>query len=492
MKTVHNLTLIFFLVTLTAQGQNELTQKEAMEDYTVLKNVLTKGHPGLYEYTASTEWDSLFLDFETRELPLVKNGNDLYKSLVKLTDHARDGHLIVMRPQMDSIPKLFPLIVKIINRKLYADTDDFEIPVGSEIISINGIPGTTLRNRLLKYAPSDGYNTTKKDRQIERELGILLLYELGALDSYQVRYKTPDNQTFSTSIESKPFASIGQRFSKRHSYFLQYHNPEDSTAYLNNLTARKGPFVHVLDSLNTAIVTMNSFGVDATQFASCMKTIFKKLRRKRVKHLILDLRQNEGGYPENAIRAYSYIARDRFKQRESTSVITSTLPEEAYSQNLINGYTYESFFQTYYQDATKQGNQWVLTNDENEPLMTPNKRRFKGKTYVLIGGRTFSAGSSFALFCKNQGVPLIGEETGGGYHTQTGGYPILYTLPNSKMQILMSFVQIKRYVEDDSIMKGSGVPPDVTVSLTIDDLRNGVDSQLDYVLQQIANESNTH
>ena len=72
MKTVHNLTLIFFLVTMTAQGQNELTQKEAMEDYTVLKNVLTKGHPGLYEYTASTEWDSLFLDFEARELPLVK------------------------------------------------------------------------------------------------------------------------------------------------------------------------------------------------------------------------------------------------------------------------------------------------------------------------------------------------------------------------------------------------------------------------------------
>ena len=107
---------------------------------------------------------------------------------------------------------------------------------------------------------------------------------------------------------------------------------------------------------------------------------------------------------------------------------------------------------------------------------------------VLIGGKTFSAGSSFALFCKNQGITLVGEETGGGYYTQTGGYPIIYTLPNSEIKILISFVKTNRFIEDETVSKGRGILPDKEVRLTVSDLIGGRDSQLDYILKQIINE----
>ncbi|WP_124980987.1 S41 family peptidase [Nonlabens xiamenensis] len=466
-------------------GQDELTQKQISEDYTVVKNILTEGYPSLYEYTSPSDWDSLFSNVENKQLAKLKTSKDLYKTITELTDHARDGHLIVMRPQLKTIPKLFPLLVKIIDKKFYTDTNDFGIPVGSELIAIDQVDAKDIRQRLLKYAPSDGFNTTKKDRQIEREFSILHFYEFGAGDAYQVVYKTPSNELFTKNIESQPFQQIGSRFVERNSYFSNYHHATNKSEFVKNTLGKKEPYVYFIDSVNTAVLTMNSFQLDVEKFQKELKTIFNNINRKKVDNLIVDIRQNEGGYPLNSIQAFSYIANEAFKQRTATVVTTSNLPEESHSQNLVNGYTYHSFFEKYYQKAAKKDNQWISTTDENESMMLPNKKGFKGKTYVLVGGKTFSAGASFALFCKNQGISLIGEETGGNYYKQTGGYPVIYTLPNSKIKLLISFVQIERYVKDHTVEKGSGILPDIEILLTKQDLIDGKDSVLDEALRLI-------
>lgn len=486
--TTHKIKSILFIIVLCPLlvfGQEELTKEQVTEDYTILKHILTQGYPSLYEYTSQPEWDSLFTHFEKEKLSTINSKNDLFKSITELTDYARDGHLIVMRPQLTSIPKLFPLLLKIIDDKFYTDTDDFGIPIGSEINSINNITISELRNRFLKYAPSDGYNTSKKDRQIEREFGILHFYEFGAIDTYQVEYKTPANEAFTKSIKSQSFESIGSRFVNRNSYFSIHHNATNKSQFVKNTLGKKEPFVYFIDSINTAVLTMNSFQLDVEKFHSELKVIYKSINRKKVENLIIDIRQNEGGFPLNSINAFSYIAHQSFQQRKSSSVITDSLPEANYSQNLVIGYTYKSFFEKYYQNALRKEKEWISATDENQPLMIPNKKGFKGKTYILIGGKTFSAGSSFALFCKNQGISLIGEETGGGYYTQTGGYPIIYTLPNSKIKVLISFVKISRYTKDETVKKGSGILPDIEIPLTIQDLIDGKDSQLDYIIKLI-------
>ena len=487
MKTKSIIFIIIFCP-LFVFGQGELTKEQVTEDYSILKNILTQGYPSLYEYTSRSDWDSLFTSFENEKLSIIKSNNDLYKSITELTDYARDGHLIVMRPQLTSIPKLFPLLLKIIDGKFYTDTDDFGIPIGSEIISINYISATEIRDMFLKYAPSDGYNTSKKDRQIEREFSILHFYEFGTKDTYQVRYRTFSNEVFEKNVKSQSFESIGGRFVNRSSYFSSYHNATNKIEFVNSTIGKREPFLYFIDSLNTAVLTMNSFQLNVDKFREELKIIFKNINRKKVENLIIDIRQNEGGYPLNSINAFSYIAHQPFKQQKSSSVSTSSLPEENHSQNLVNGYTYKTFFEKYYQNAPKKENEWILMTDENEPFMIPNKNGFKGKTYVLIGGKTFSAGSSFALFCKNQGITLIGEETGGGYYTQTGGYPIIYTLPNSKIKVLISFVKISRYTKDETVKKGSGIVPDIEFPITINDLIDGTDRRLDYVLIQINDE----
>ncbi|MDC1162091.1 S41 family peptidase [Tenacibaculum sp.] len=491
MKTKFKI-IFLILLPISVFSQGKLSKEQVLEDYSILKNIMTKGYPSLYEYTSKSEWESIFANFEKEKLNTIQNNDDFYKSLTKLTEYTKDGHFIVMHPPLDSIPKLFPLLLKIINKKLYTDTDDFGIPVASEIISIDNISGTELRNLFLKYAPSDGFNTTKKDRQIEREFGILHFYEFNTKDSYQIEYKTPSNKVHKKNIKSQSFESIGNRFVNRNSYFSIYHDAKNNSKYIKNTISKKEPFLYFIDSLNTAILTMNSFMLDVKKFKSELKVIFKKMKRKKVEHLIIDIRQNQGGYPLNSINAFSYIANQPFKQKLATHVITASLPEEKFSQNLVNGYTYKTFFNKYYKRSSKKDNKWILMTDENEKVMVPNKKGFKGKTYVLIGGKTFSAGSSFALFCKNQGITLIGEETGGGYYTQTGGYPIIYTLPNSKIKILISFVKITRYVKDKTVKKGYGILPDIKIPLTVQSLIEGKDNQLDYIFKQINNKYKTH
>lgn len=476
MKSKVKILFLAILLPLIALSQKRLTNEQVLEDYKILKNVLTKGHPSLYEYTSKSKWDSLFTDFEKNKIATIDNKNDFYKSITELTDYVRDGHLIIMRPQLDSVPNLFPLWLKIINKKLYTDTDDFDIPVGSEIISIDGLNAKELRNRFMKYAPTDGFNETKKDRQIEMEFSILHFYEFGAKPTYQVEYRTPSNEVITSTIESQTFESIGKRFTKRNSFLAR------------KTLSEKGPHLYFIDSISTAVLTLNSFNLDVERFKIALVDIFKNIKQKRAKNLIIDIRQNEGGYPLNTIKAFSYITNEPFKQQVSSYVTTDILPEEQYSQNLVNGYTYETFFKKYYQNTEKTENGWKSITDENEPLMIPHKKKFEGKVYVLIGGKTFSAGSSFALFCKNQGITLVGEETGGSYYTQTGGYPIIYTLPNSKIKVLISFVKISRYTKDETVKKGSGIVPDIEIPLTVKDLIDSKDSQLNYVIKQISKE----
>lgn len=468
--------LFILLFPLTVLAQKQLTEKEIKEDYSMVKEVLKKAHPSLYEYTSKSKWDSLFIDFEERKLKTLFTDSELFKSIAELTDHVRDGHLIVMRPQLDSIPKIFPLWVKIINGTFYTDTDDFDIPVGSEIISIDGIVGDELLKKLFKYAPSDGYNTTKKERQVEQEFGILHFYEFGAKSTYKVVYRTPSFELNSKIIDSQSFDSIGKRFWKRNSHFGV------------KTFSKKEPFLYFIDSLNTSVLTINTFGLEQEIFQSKVKDLFRVIKRKRIKHLIIDLRRNEGGYPENSNFLFSFIAKESFIQPKSQHVITDKLPLQANSKEVINDYTYEAFFAKFFKNGLKKEKEWVIHAPKSDASMSSKRDGFKGQVFVLVGGKTFSAGSTFALNCKNQGILLIGEETGGGYYSHTGGFPIIYELPNSKIKILISLVKMKKNTNDQTISKGSGVLPDVEIKLTVEDLIRSRDSQLAFILKQINKE----
>lgn len=476
---------IFLLFPLSILGQNELAQEQVLEDYTIFKEIITTGHPSLYEYTSKSQWDSIFSSFKQKDIKEIRFSNDLFKSITSIADNVKDGHLIIHHPKMDTVPPMFPLLLKIIDEKIYTDTDDFGIPVGSEIMSINSRSSQTIIKYLLKYAPSDGYNLTKKYRQIEKEFGILHYYEYGNRESYSVKYITPDGETKTIAIAPKSFESIGKRYPNRNSHFAEYHQDANRMEYFKTRIAEQWPFLYYIDSINTAVLTANSFGLDPKEFKSKLVDLFKEIKKKKAKNLIIDIRQNIGGYRINAINLYAFLTDEPFKQRISESAITNVLPHK---ENVIHTMSdYSKFFEMYFASAKEENGRWLLTEDHAQAEMIPYKKAFQGKVNVLVGGNTFSAASAFALNTKNdQNITLVGEETGGGCYFHTGQYSALYELPNSKIMVRMPFVKIDKYVLDNSIPKGSGILPDIKVTMTVKDLIDGKDSQLDFIVRQIS------
>ncbi len=483
---IRSIITIILLLPLSVFGQKELSNEQILEDYTIFKEILTVGHPSFYEYTSQVAWDSIFSSFEQKEIKGVKTPNDLFKSISSIAENVKDGHLNILHPKIDTLPTMFPILIKFIGGKLYTDTDDFGITVGSEIMSIDSKSTHTILKDMLKYAPSDGFNLTKKYLQIEKEFGILHYYEYGVKESYSVKYTTPEGKVKTIEISPKSFESIGNRYPNRNSHFASYHQNVNRVEYFKNRIAEEWPFVYYIDSLNTAVLTVNSFGLDPQEFKSKLIDLFKEIKKKKAKSLIIDIRQNIGGYRINAINLYSFLTNEPFKQRILESAITNVLPHEKYVVHTISNYT--DFFGMYFTSAKKEDGRWNLTEDHAQAEMVPYKKTFNGNMYVLIGGNTFSAASAFALSAKNdKNITLVGEETGGGYYFHTAQYSALYELPNSKIMVRVPFVKIDKYVSDKSVPKGSGILPDKEVILTVEDLIKGTDSQLDYVVKHISN-----
>ncbi|MDY8138163.1 S41 family peptidase [Aquimarina sp. 2201CG5-10] len=476
-------TILLWSTIYTLSAQKTMDTATAREDFTIFESILKKGHPGLYEYI---ENDSLDYLFETTKESFSDSISDieLYKKMLRITDQIQDGHLMLFAPNTIKTEQYyFPLIVKIINTELYVDTGDFEIPIGSKILSINNREVFRIIEKLKKYVATDGYNLTKKYRDIELKFGLFYAYEYGIEKLFNIKFITPDGETRTIEIPSKSFVNVRLRNASRNSYFAKYHNQKNGFEHFNKFIDNKSPFVYYKEDLKTAVLVVNSFGIDITTFKSNLVKIFKEINKKKIKHLIIDIRNNDGGFRPNSIHLYSFVAKTQFKQILDEFIISLSVPEREYvTRTFLN----EKEFLEYRFKNHAIFDGWKITFDDLEAIMVPDKNRFKGKVYVLTSGRTFSAGSTFALNAKNDpDITVIGEETGGGYYFSIGNFPVYYEFPNSKITMLMSMEKITNYVKDKTVPKGSGVLPDKHINLSVKDLITGKDPQLDYIFRLI-------
>ena len=111
----------------------------------------------------------------------------------------------------------------------------------------------------------------------------------------------------------------------------------------------------------------------------------------------------------------------------------------------------------------------------------PNENYYRGTLILLVGPKTASAAESFVLDIKENGNGIIvGSETSG----DTGNNPrefvsnleIIFTIPTRKPPQISS---------GGFPMEGVGIPPDYFVEMTVHDYQNGIDTVLNFVLENI-------
>lgn len=99
---------------------------------------------------------------------------------------------------------------------------------------------------------------------------------------------------------------------------------------------------------------------------------------------------------------------------------------------------------------------------------------------VLINGVCYSTGDIFPEVMKQiTTVTVVGDTTGGGSAGSTSSAPAEYTLPSGK-KIFVGTTDWRRY--DGLPYEWIGVPPDILVPQTREDIQNGRDKQLEYAI----------
>ncbi|MCK8523370.1 S41 family peptidase [Aquimarina sp. D1M17] len=482
MQKIHFLVL-FWITIHSISAQKSIDSTALRKDLDIFERILKKGHPGLYEYITQ---DSLDIIFETTKDSIKEGLTDLdgYKKMVAIADQIKDGNLKLLAPQTLKTDRYyFPLILKIINAKFYTDTEDHDIPIGSEIKKINHKKTSKIIHDLKKYTPSDGNNLTKKYRDLELKFGLFYAYEYGVTKTFEISYITPEGDEKTTTIEAESFVKVKLRNLKRNSYFASYHQKKNGFDYFDKYIGNLQPFVYYKNESNTAILVINSFRNDVQLFQSNLTKIFKEINAKKVKNLIIDIRQNDGGYRANAVHLFSFITSKTFKQYQNEYVVSLSIPEKKY---VVKSFLNEKEFleNKFRYHPVYDG--WKLNFDDMESLMVPDENRFKGKVYVLGSGINTSAAANFALNVKNDpNIVLLGEEIAGGYYFHIGEFPAYYELPNTGIQLILYMEKITHYVKDLSITRGSGIPPDKYISITRSDLIQGRDPVLDYIFKLV-------
>lgn len=373
------------------------------------------------------------------------SSSDCYFYLQEIAASIQDGHTRIYPPSylFSNENSVFPLKLRYINGSLYV-IDNFNsetVPKYCSILEINQIP----IEKLFKEC-SQIFHTSLDHVKwflFEDYFPILLPKYLKMAPPWRVKYKLNSNfkVTELNAITLKEFNQAGPKNDNKYSnYSIFIQDKEIPVLQLPGFSYGKAEsYQHFIDAF------------------------FNKYAESP--YMVIDIRKNRGGsgywgfYLLDNLTSSDYQIAELFEFKVSELMRKSIYAGKAgiHLQNAKNGEYVEAV---------------------NHRMRTPHEtpKKFKGKAFLLISEKTFSAGVVFAAVFKANGFGItVGRETAG--RISFGSDPITIKLPNTKLKgSLPSAIYILPGEDPDR-----GVIPDIVVSQTIDDYRIGRDVEMEKV-----------
>lgn len=470
-----------FVSALYAQN---LSSQALQDDAKLLWNAINELHPGLYRHNDTTvleeKYQKLLADFSEDKTP-----QEVFLLLSEFTTAIKCGNTYLnpfnqknrIIDTLYSQKKLLPFTFKIIENQLvvHKPVSD-KLKKGDIIISINGNSAESIFQNITKYIKSDGDRYAKKLKDLELNLTskyeyfdyyFPMLYEL----ENEVKLEVKKNGKEITEIMTIELLTKKERKTEFEKYFpLLTDNYDD----LWKFKIVKNEYAYL--ELGTFVTNKLSF-----DWKKYIDDVFTQINRQKTPHLIIDVRENEGGNSDITDYLIEKIANKEGKTVFRKPYLAYKEVSDSLKPHLST--SEKKFYNTSMWTKRVNENYRTIKFSPNESKeIKPKLRAYKGEVYLLVDASNSSATFILAEICKeNNFATLIGTTTGGTKKGITAGQIFFLTLPNSKIEVDIPL--IGRYPIQN--LEDEGIEPNFETKETLEDFVSRKDKAFDKAIEII-------
>ena len=389
--------------------------------------------------------------------------------------------------------KFFPLPVywEFDTLKAYAEADfssEVSLPMGTRILSINGLSVESIYSTLIPYFPSDGDILTNKHSRLEHGFDFQLWYYLliDQSSSYIVELENTTGERFSKTYNPVTLREWTRNYRKYISQKDQEVRKLTDHYVVIEKKNRSTPIRYEFLSDDVALLTLGNFL--SQEFNAVVSEAFKRLKEKKSNNLIIDVRNNGGGDDRKGAYLFTYLINEPTKYFDSIYA-NAIIPDTAFLFEHTDKNV--DWFMGNRKKVYLMEDGRLATKPEFDPgllVQQPHENSFQGNVYILMNGRSASTTAEFtAAVHFNNLATFIGEESGGAYHGGHGGDFAALSLPNTSIEVQIPLAKYVMNSKEDRFVE-RGTIPDYVIQSTIQDILNLKDAQLEFTLTLIKKE----
>jgi hypothetical protein len=363
----------------------------------------------------------------------------------EIIDHLEDGHTRVrwnsdQRSYIWNTKGIVPVDLNFDgNRAFVAKTDLIrDLVQGDEVLAINGIGISEIVRTLETYVSCDGETRDSENAILTKNFPWLLGAHYGFIHEYEIVVRRAGSYL---EEEVYCWANIPS----------EEINSQADEQDFNLKTEEKTAWLRI----------SRFYGIGPAAYRRFLKKSFKMVRKLEVDHLVIDIRGNGGGREGYDNLLLSYLNNNL--SEKYASVTTKSLKSNYYD-HLETGFR-ERLKNLIYRSVEfrSEENTWHR-RDRFAGTLRDRKPGFDGNVYVLVDGAVFSSASDFAALAQAyvKHCLVIGTETLGGSHGNSGGYYYQLKLPRSGF--VVDIPRIRFELEIPGKGTRQGVVPDVIVA----------------------------
>lgn len=462
-----------------ARATEVTSATDLRDDVAILREAL-KMHPGLYRYNTP---DQIAARIEVLEPAFVAapSREARYLILSRFLASIRCGHSYcnffnqtkAVASALYDQPTRLPFHFRWVRGAMVVtDYGGLDLPLGSQVLSVDGVRPGDMLAQLMPYARADGHNDAKRVSLLEVRgddtieffdvfHGLVFGPPRGGL--HRIIARRPDGRRIDIEV---PAIDLAQRRTQMVARDYRGDQP------VWNWKIRAD---------DIAILTMPSWALYDSKWDWRTWLDARLDSLSGAKGLIIDLRENEGGQ-QCGDAIFTRLADKPLPFSPTVEKIRFRRTNPAIDRYLD---TWDNRFRTLGVGTRDLGDGWYASPHDGDTATIQSKGpRVTVPVATLVGPVNSSATFSFAFRAKSTGViKLFGEPTGGNRRGINGGCFFFVRLPASGIEFDLPLIGYFSLMPEPD----AGVVPDIAIAPLISDIAKRRDPALQQALLWLKN-----